>query len=266
MDTDSITRLGVAAARRALALDSTLVEAHLALASALSNEMRLEDAEAEFRRVITLAPNNPTVHQWYATCLLGMGRVEEALAASRRAVALDPLSAVIINDQASVLLSARRYDDAFVAARRALELDSTFAYTRVVLAWLHGGHGASGQRTGAARSRSSHGPGPRLARLGLARARRLGLRHRGAARGRRAGAGGDRAGAGRALAATTRRWPRWRWATGRARCRALARSLERHELLGLDPSPGCTPVFDPLYRLSSFQRLMARYDIRVCDR
>ena len=48
--------------------------------------------------------------------------------------------------------------------------------------------------------------------------------------------------------------------------RALGRSLERHELLGLDPSPGCTPVFDPLYRLSSFQRLMARYDIRVCDR
>ena len=62
-------------------------EGHLALASVLSNEMRLEDAEAEFRRVITRAPNNPTVHQWYATCLLGMGRVEEALAASRRAVA-----------------------------------------------------------------------------------------------------------------------------------------------------------------------------------
>ena len=48
--------------------------------------------------------------------------------------------------------------------------------------------------------------------------------------------------------------------------RALARSLARHELLGLDPGPGCTPVFDPLYRLSSFQRLMARYDIRVCER
>lgn len=48
--------------------------------------------------------------------------------------------------------------------------------------------------------------------------------------------------------------------------RALARSLERHELLGVDPSPGCSPVFDPLCRLESFPRLMARYDIRLCER
>jgi len=51
-----------------------------------------------------------------------------------------------------------------------------------------------------------------------------------------------------------------------AAVRALGRSLERHELLGLDPSPACSPVFDPVYRLDSFRRLMARYDIRVCDR
>ena len=48
--------------------------------------------------------------------------------------------------------------------------------------------------------------------------------------------------------------------------RALGRSLERHELLGLDPGPGCSPVFDPLYPLDSFRRLLARYDIRVCGR
>jgi eukaryotic-like serine/threonine-protein kinase len=265
MDTDSITRLGVAAARRALALDSTLVEGHLALASALSNEMRLEDAEAEFRRVITLAPNDPTVHQWYATCLLGMGRVEEALAASRRAVALDPLSAVIVNDQASVLLSARRYDEAFVAARRALELDSTFAYTRVVLAWLHGvtGH-----------------PDSALAQLGLGPPMDPGLAWRGSGwRGLAAwayGIAGRRADAERVRAEIARE-PGGPSPYDEAMAalalrdlegavRALGRSLERHELLGLDPSPGCSPVFDPLYPLDSFRRLMRRYDIRPCQR
>ncbi len=30
--------------------------------------------------------------------------------------------------------------------------------------------------------------------------------------------------------------------------------------------PGCSPVFDPLYQLASFRRLLARYDIRPCER
>jgi hypothetical protein len=47
---------------------------------------------------------------------------------------------------------------------------------------------------------------------------------------------------------------------------AALRSLERHELLGLDPRPGRSPVFDPRYRLESLRRLMARYDIRPCER
>ena len=42
VDADSLTQLGIAAARRALALDSTVADAHLALASALQNEVRLD--------------------------------------------------------------------------------------------------------------------------------------------------------------------------------------------------------------------------------
>ena len=143
--------------------------------------------------------------------------MEDALAASQRAVALDPLSAVIINDQAAVLLSARRYDERSSAARRALELDSTFSYTHVVLAWLHGVTGHPDSALAQLGLDPPMDPAPHLARLGLAGGRRLGLQHRGAARGRRADAGGDRAGAGPALAATTRRWPRWRSATARVR-------------------------------------------------
>ena len=45
----------------------------------------------------------------------------------------------------------------------------------------------------------------------------------------------------------------------------LARSLERHELLGMEASPGCTPVLDPLRGLRSYGDLMARYGIRVCE-
>ena len=46
----------------------------------------------------------------------------------------------------------------------------------------------------------------------------------------------------------------------------IARSLERHELLYLDPSPSCSPVLEPLQKLRSFQDLLAKYGMRRCQR
>jgi hypothetical protein len=46
---------------------------------------------------------------------------------------------------------------------------------------------------------------------------------------------------------------------------ALARGLARHELLGVEASPGCSPVLDPLRGLRSYRELMRRYGIRVCE-
>jgi len=45
----------------------------------------------------------------------------------------------------------------------------------------------------------------------------------------------------------------------------LKRSMERHELFGIEASPGCNPVFDPLHELRSFQELMRRYGIKMCE-
>ena len=47
--------------------------------------------------------------------------------------------------------------------------------------------------------------------------------------------------------------------------KGLAQSLERHQPLGMEASPGCTPVFDPLRKLRSYRELMTRYGIRVCE-
>jgi len=48
--------------------------------------------------------------------------------------------------------------------------------------------------------------------------------------------------------------------------RGLARSLKRHELLGIEASPACTPVLDPLHELRSFRELLKRYGIGTCQR
>jgi hypothetical protein len=44
----------------------------------------------------------------------------------------------------------------------------------------------------------------------------------------------------------------------------LAQSLERHELLYLDPSPSCSPMLEPLRRLESYRKLMDKYRMRIC--
>jgi serine/threonine-protein kinase len=263
VDADSLTQLGIAAARRALALDSTVADAHLALASALQNEVRLDEADAEFRRVVSLVPNDPTAYLWHSATLQAQGRVDDALEASRRASTLDPLSAVIITDQAAVLLAGRRYPEAFAAARRSLELDSTFTWAHVILAQLHGVTGR---------------PDSALAQLGLdppgdPASLWRGPGWRGLAVWAYSLAG--RRGEVERMRSEIARHPSQQSsydATMAAMAvddlegavAGLARGLARHELLGVEASPGCSPVLDPLRGLRSYRELMRRYGIRIC--
>jgi serine/threonine-protein kinase len=264
VNVDSVNALATTAARRALALDSTVADAHLALATVLANEIQLDSADAELQRVLALAPNDPTTQLWHSAILQGQGRVEEALAATRRAVELDPLSAVIRTDLAVVLLSSRRYPEAFAAARRALELDSTFTYTRAVLAWLHGVTGR---------------PDSALAQLGLEPRAPAGSTWRGSGwRGMAAwayGIAGRRADVLR-MRAEIASQPGGGDSYDRAMVamalgdleesvKELGRSLERHDLLGREQNPGCTPLLDPVRGLRSYGELMRRYGIRVCE-
>jgi hypothetical protein len=48
--------------------------------------------------------------------------------------------------------------------------------------------------------------------------------------------------------------------------RGLARSLERHELLGMEANPACSPILDPLRKLRSLGELLKRYGIGTCQR
>jgi serine/threonine-protein kinase len=264
LNADSVNDLGIAAARRALALDSSVTDAHLALAEGFQNRIELAAAEAEYRRVIALTPNDPTAHEWLGSVLLGQGRVEEALEEMRRAVALDPLAAVIATDEALALLVNRRYPEAIAAARRSLGLDSTFTFAHMVLAQVYGitGH-----------------PDSALAELGLEppgdqRTTWRGSGWRGVAAwvygiaGRRADAARMRAEILRGPAASGYDVAMAELAVGNreAAVAGLARALASPEILNDESSPGCTPVFDPLHPLASYRALMARYGIRICGR
>jgi eukaryotic-like serine/threonine-protein kinase len=122
------------AAQRALALDSTLPEAHNALAYArLLGEYDWQGAEREFRRAIELDPSYATAHAWYSDELVWLGRVREAVAEKELACSLDPLSRVVCLELARNLFIAGQYDDALRRLLTAVEADPSFARTYVVL-------------------------------------------------------------------------------------------------------------------------------------
>ncbi|HZK99622.1 MAG TPA: hypothetical protein VFC47_06955, partial [Caulobacteraceae bacterium] len=96
--------LAESAARRALALDDDLAEAHGALGFVAANWLWSPPlAEREYRRAVALDPANPTLHHWFATFLLDRARCREALAEMDRALALSPGSSTIRADRALIL-------------------------------------------------------------------------------------------------------------------------------------------------------------------
>ncbi len=122
------------AAKKAMALDSTLGEAHISFAFCLEGfDWDFESADREFTRGIALSPGYATGHEWYGWHLAALGRNGEAIAEVKKAENLDPLSLIIGADLAEELLVARHYDEAIKQSRKTLYLDPFFANGHYVL-------------------------------------------------------------------------------------------------------------------------------------
>jgi serine/threonine-protein kinase len=114
------------AATRALALDSTLSEAHTALGWLLdANEWDWRAADVEFRHAVRLDPTDAAARHWYAMHLLGLGRTADALAQARIAVQLDPLTPLTANALGLALWFDGRTEEAIGTYRKVLDWDST---------------------------------------------------------------------------------------------------------------------------------------------
>ena len=127
---DSVLRLGLLAAERAIALDSSLADGYAARGNLLNAGWRWADAERDFRTALRLAPNHALAHQWYGENLLLNGRLDEALAHLRRATELDPVSPVVSASYAVALGVAGHSDSAIARVRTAVELDPGLFVTR----------------------------------------------------------------------------------------------------------------------------------------
>lgn len=108
--------LGESYARKAVALDPGLAEAHASLGIAVQYQCKFAEAAKELRRAIALNPNYAMAHHWYAIHLRGMGRLQEALAENDRARRLDPFSLPINFQRTAILTDMREYDQAIEQA------------------------------------------------------------------------------------------------------------------------------------------------------
>jgi TolB-like protein/Flp pilus assembly protein TadD len=124
-----------ASAKSALALDPNLADAHLAQGVVLGDiDFNFAAAEAELRRALELAPQNPAVTSNLAALISNLGRHDKAVALAQRAIALDPLSSGSHLNLALCLTALGRYDEAEATLRKAVELQPQAAQTYTQLA------------------------------------------------------------------------------------------------------------------------------------
>ena len=131
----SAYRNAKAAASRALALDSTLAEAHTSLARIRTQfENDWPGAEQEFERAIRADPRYGLAHSWYSGLLSQRQRHDQAIAEGRLGLVLDPLSRTALWAVARNYRAAGQYDSAIAYSRHLVLLQPDWAIAHEGLA------------------------------------------------------------------------------------------------------------------------------------
>jgi TolB-like protein/DNA-binding winged helix-turn-helix (wHTH) protein/Tfp pilus assembly protein PilF len=99
-----------AAARRALALDPSLAEAHFSLAQTLEYDWNWSEAEREYRLALKLNPNYVDAYLEYGRLVKALGRNDEAMTQMNYATELDPFGLKTRVVVAYVTYASRQYD------------------------------------------------------------------------------------------------------------------------------------------------------------
>jgi TolB-like protein/DNA-binding winged helix-turn-helix (wHTH) protein/tetratricopeptide (TPR) repeat protein len=130
-----------AAADRALLLDDSVAEGHVARAMVQSLQQELHLSMQSLRRALELNPNLATAHLRYAWCLTSYGQLNDAVREMKRAQELDPLSATNNTALGILLTFTRQFNDALAYCSRAAELEPANYLVRCNLASTYGLNG-----------------------------------------------------------------------------------------------------------------------------
>ncbi len=106
-------------AKKALAIDGSLAEAHASLGLAhVNHDWDFAQGEKELKRAVELNPNYAAALHWYSVLLDFQNRYEDSLAVIHQALGLDPFSLVMRQSLGVTLLGLGRYGEAMEMFRK----------------------------------------------------------------------------------------------------------------------------------------------------
>jgi TolB-like protein/DNA-binding winged helix-turn-helix (wHTH) protein/Tfp pilus assembly protein PilF len=133
-DIDDPDSKAIAAAQKALSLDSSLADAHASLAFTLHRyKQNWTVAEKEYRRALELNPNYATAHRFYGVFLDNIGRRNLACDEFQLAHQLDPLNLNNSQYVATCLYDANHFEEAVQMMKNLIEMDPNLARLRWTL-------------------------------------------------------------------------------------------------------------------------------------
>jgi Flp pilus assembly protein TadD len=131
--------------QKSLTLDPTHQKSCLNLARVLIDGHRPTEALTVLDRAVAIDSTNSSVYRLKGNALNDLGRDDEAVVAYQSAIQLDPEDAWSMNNLAFIRIREGRYNDALPALARATELrkDVPVFYNNLGMALEHGGHYAA---------------------------------------------------------------------------------------------------------------------------
>jgi tetratricopeptide (TPR) repeat protein len=144
-------------ARHALRLDSTLAEAHYALAQVHEASLEFGEAERAIRRAIALDPSRSVYRRRLAYLHGWAGRPEAELQEARLALEIDPLNPYAIGAYAGALFGVRRDDEAMAELERLSGFQPPLQAAAFILAQIYVRQGRWDEAIGALRPMADAG-------------------------------------------------------------------------------------------------------------
>lgn len=134
-NSDEMLDKSQAAAEKALALDETVAEAHMAMAQVQFAKLNnFNAAVRSLERAIELNPYSSTIHIRYGWRLLGKGDLEGMVKQMRIAQEYEPLSPISNSTLCSALVYQDKFDEAVKYCEKAVEISPKLPSAKIALA------------------------------------------------------------------------------------------------------------------------------------
>jgi tetratricopeptide (TPR) repeat protein len=125
--------------RKAITLHWSNPQPHIQLGVALQRQGKIDDAIVQFNRVISIDPKSATAYNSIGIALIGKatadGKLDDAILAYRQAIEADPLYPLSYNNLGLALSRQGHVDQAIAQYRLAIEVDPKYTYAHWNLAF-----------------------------------------------------------------------------------------------------------------------------------